>query len=232
MLKNRRYLILLLIALVTIFSSTGDNSYPKLNSEPWEDTTITVYIDEENLPEHYSPSYRVQVEKALEYWNSGGNGKLEYEPVFELVDEDNADILIMWVENLERETGVQEGVAGFARPYEINNKYERVEIVLEVGNYEGYAWRQYSDITMRDLAKHELGHALGLAHSDDKGDIMFPSYEQKNNVDPLFYQATRPYLIAGIIIASTLVFYRSFGWMNSKRKREALEKEIFGEQEK
>ena len=223
---------MLLIALVTIISSTGSNSYPKLNADPWESTTITVYIDENNLPEHYSPSYKIQVEKALEYWNDGGNGQLSYIPVLELVEEDNADILIMWVDNLESDNGLDDGVAGFARPYEINDRYERVDIVLEVGNYEGYAWRQFSDKTMRDLTKHELGHALGLAHSDDKNDIMYPSYEQKNNVDPLLYHNTRPFLIAIAIIASVLILYRGAGWVRSKKKREALEREIFSKQEK
>lgn len=231
MLKNKRYLIILVIALVAIFSSTSGSNYPKLNPAPWEETPITVYIDDEDLPEHYSPTYRIQVEKALEYWSEGGNNKLGYTPVFEIIDEDSADILIMWVENLETDAGVQDGVAGFARPYEVNDRYERVEIVLEVGNYQGYAWRQYSDTTMRDLAKHELGHALGLAHSNDKKDIMFPSYEQINNVDPIFFEATKPFLIIAIIIASTLVFYRRAGWISSKRKRESLEKEIFGEDE-
>ncbi|WP_406660460.1 matrixin family metalloprotease [Methanolobus sp. ZRKC3] len=232
MLKIKRNWAIAFAILLIFFFASGESVYPKLNPMPWENKTITVYIDDENVPEHYSPTYRIQVEKALEYWSSGGNDKLEYIPEFKLVDEDNADILIMWVENLEADTRVQDGVAGFARPYERNNRYERVEIVLEVGNFQGYAWRQYSDTTMRDLARHELGHALGLAHSNDKKDIMFPSYEQRDNVNPLLLQATRPFLILGVALASALILYRGAGWMSSKKRREELEKELFDEKKK
>lgn len=220
-----------LLFLAALFSSS-EEAYPTLNPDPWDNETITVYIDDRNVPAHYSPSYRVQVEKALEYWSNGGNGKLGYTPEFRIVEEDNADILIMWVENLEKDAGVQNGVAGFARPYEVNGRYERVDIVLEVGNYQGYSWRQYGDANMLEISKHELGHALGLGHSEDRKDIMFPTYDQKDDIDPLLLQKTMPLIIIGLLLGTALVLYHGRGWLHSRKKREELEKEIFGEKDK
>jgi predicted Zn-dependent protease len=231
--KRKAFLLAILALLfITVLFSPSDKVYPELNPAPWENMPISVYIDDKNIPPHYSPSYRVQVERALEYWSSGGNGKLGYTPEFEIVEEDNADILIMWVENLQKDAGVPEGVAGFARPYEVNGRYERVEIVLEVGNYQGYSWRQYGDANMREIAKHEIGHALGLGHSNDRKDIMFPTYDQKDDINPLLVQKTLPLIIAGILLGLALVFYHGGGWLHSRKKREKLEEEILGRKEK
>ena len=231
--KRKAFLLAILALLfIAVLFSPSDKVYPELNPAPWENMPISVYIDDKNIPPHYSPSYRVQVEKALEYWSSGGNGKLGYTPEFEIVEEDNADILIMWVENLQKDAGVPEGVAGFARPYEVNGRYERVEIVLEVGNYQGYSWRQYGDANMREIAKHEIGHALGLGHSTDRNDIMFPTYDQKDDINPLLVQKTLPLIIAGILLGSALVFYHGGGWLHSRKKRERLEEDVFGEKDK
>jgi len=185
-----------------------------------------------DVPPHYSPTYRTQVDAALEYWENGGNGKLNFTPVFEIVETDDADITIMWVENLEEVTGAPEGVAGFCRPYTVNGKYLRAEIVLEVGNYQGFAWRQYGDSNMREVVKHELGHALGLAHSSDRRDIMYPTYEQRENMDPLLLESTRPFLMMGATAALVAVGFLVVSWQRHKRRREQLELELYGEGEK
>ncbi|RSD36279.1 MAG: peptidase M10A and M12B matrixin and adamalysin, partial [Methanohalophilus sp.] len=59
-------------------------------------------IDDKDTPEHYSPTYREQVEIALDYWEKGGNGALSYQPEFKIIDNPDADINVRWVENLEK----------------------------------------------------------------------------------------------------------------------------------
>ena len=218
---------LVLISISQVASASAE--YPKLLDVPWDHSPITVFIDDVDVPPHYSPTYRVQVESALLYWENGGNGKLDFTPDFEIVDTDDADIRIMWVENIEEAIGTKEGVAGFWSPYEVNWMYLRGDIVLEVGNYQGYAWRQYGDLNMFLVTKHELGHALGLAHSNDRKDIMYPTYEERDSVNPLLLSATRPFLLAFGVVSLAVIGFLLVSWRRYKRKREQLEIEVFGE---
>lgn len=206
-----------------IISASSEEMPEVLLTYPWDHSPITVYIDNKSVPEHYSPTYYTQIEKALKYWENGGNGKLKYTPVFELTDSENADIRIRWVENLENVEGAPSGVAGYALPTVANNRYVRVEIVLEVGNYKGRSWNQYGDETMLSIAKHELGHALGLGHSNDKGDIMYPEYELRDNINPILLTKYGPLLRVATYASIALVVFLAVSWLLSRRERKKLE---------
>ena len=151
------------------------------------------------MPPHYSPTYYTQVQKALNYWEEGGNGKLEYTPVFEIVDSEKADIRIRWVENLQKDQGAPPGVAGSTIPLIVNGRFVHVDITLGVGNYQWMEWVPYSDTAMLAITEHELGHALGLDHSNDKQDIMYPTNEQIDNTNRLYsWQIRFPFTYSGL----------------------------------
>ena len=164
-----------------IASANSGFDYPRTLDHPWDHSPITVYIDNKNIPPHYSLSYYTQLEEALKYWEKGGNGKLEYTPVFKIVDSENADIRITWVENPETNDIISE-VGGYTTPQIVDGRFVHVDIILGVGAYKGTDWIQYDDETMLVLAKHEFGHALGLEHSNDPQDIMYPDYKQKHDL--------------------------------------------------
>jgi len=129
------------------------------------------------------------------------------------------------VENLENVEGAPSGVAGYASPAVANGHFVRVDIVLEAGNYQGRSWVQYGDATILAIAKHELGHALGLGHSNDRGDIMYPQDEQRDNINPILLSKYGSLLQAGVLIALAFLLFLGISWQRNKKKRKALEDE-------
>lgn len=220
-------MLLLLVLVLPTVSAESEVNPERISDYPWNHSPITVYIDDRNLPEHYSPTYYTQVEKAMEYWEKGGNGNLGFTPVFELVDSKDADIRIKWVENLENVEGAPSGVAGYASPRVSDDRFVNVDIVLETGNYQGKAWRQYGDATMLSIAKHEFGHALGLGHSSNRRDIMYPEYEQRDNINPLLLSKYGPLLRVAAFAAFAVLLYLGLSWQHSRKKRKKLEDNYF-----
>ena len=215
----------MIVLIFSTISTAAETDPERLSERPWNHSPITVYIDDKSVPPHYSPTYYTQIEEALRYWEERGNGNLEYTPVFKLVDSKEADIRIRWVENLEDVEGAPSGVAGYASPSTADGQFVKVDIVLETGNYQGRGWIQYGDATILSIVKHELGHALGLGHSSDRRDIMYPEYEQRDNINPILLSKYGSLLRIAAFVALAFFLFLGIGWQRSRKKRKILEDE-------
>lgn len=195
-----------MVLILPVDPAASEFNYPRILDHPWDHSPITVYIDNKSVPPHYSPTYYTQVQKALSYWAEGGNEKLDYTPVFAIVDSEKADIRIRWVENLQKDQDVPPKAAGATVPLIVNGRYIRVDITLGVGYSQWGEWVPYSDTAMLAIAKHELGHALGLDHSNDKQDIMYPTNEQIDNANPILNKYGSFLLFAVYAVLAIAVF--------------------------
>ncbi len=86
----------------------------------------------------------------------------------------DADIVVGWVDRFESATGVdgahQTGLTSLLGDGKGELQLARVQLALGDG-----AERRLTDREIEVVALHEIGHALGLPHSGDRADIMFPT---------------------------------------------------------
>jgi hypothetical protein len=137
------------------------------NGKHWRpvDYPLNIYV-KSSPSEHYKILFRTYVDYALSVWEQA-DSRIKFRYVSNTKD---ADIVIMFEEDLiSKYDDNYIGITDYRLDSnkKINKSY--VEIGLLKFNNE-----PVSDGEVKATIIHELGHALGLGHSESELDIMFP----------------------------------------------------------
>jgi hypothetical protein len=131
----------------------------------WPDrwgTPLRVHIVEGGAP-GYLPRMAGFVREAFDRWEQTGIGVR-----FQMVpDSAGADISVKWIDHFNFDRAGQTDLT-----WDQLGRVRRAAISLALRTHTGSA---LPDAALMSVAVHEAGHAIGLPHSADTGDVMFPA---------------------------------------------------------
>ena len=76
------------------------------------------------------------------------------------------------------------------------------------------------------IVEHELGHALGLDHSNDPRDIMYPSNEEIDNTNLFLESKYGSLLLITFYTAIAITVFISVSWLLNRKKDKHLRMNI------
>jgi hypothetical protein len=150
------------VYLERMFSET-DSLLRRWDDSKTGELRVAYVIDD--LPE-WTTTHRSVVREAFHRWEGVGPD-IRFVEVF---DTATADIVVRWVEQFTIDRAGQADLS-----WDHRGRIQHADMKLALRAPSG---RVLTPERLRAIALHEIGHSLGLSHSDVKGDIMFPTADR------------------------------------------------------
>ena len=129
--------------------------------------TITIHFETPDNPAEHGSGYRWAVNQAIETWTAIAGVSLRFR---QAAGPGTAQVTVKWV------TTLSPGYSGVTNwQTDSNGWISSAVVTLALLGGDG---RPVDRELARRVALHEVGHLIGLPHSADEGDIMFPSSER------------------------------------------------------
>lgn len=136
--------------------------WPERRNEP-----LRVWIQTEASFEHWDPQYPVVAERAFEEWEQAG-----FPIRFDRVrDSAGADIKIVFVQQMPPDDQQVRRIGIARRLRDQDGWLRHGEVIIATHDRSG---APLPAPTVHGTARHEVGHILGLGHSPNPTDVMYP----------------------------------------------------------
>ena len=155
------------VYLVPVESPSGGMLPRWRTGEDGSPRTVTIYFEAPEDPVRFGTGYRWAVNQALSQWTSIPGIALRFQ---EAAGRGTAQVIVKWVTQMSTE---HSGLTGWET--DENGWIASAVVTLTLLRRDGQPVDRH---LARRIALHEVGHLIGLGHSEDAGDIMFPTSEQ------------------------------------------------------